>query len=190
MIYTYEELLKKKEKGEKLDWNNISKDQLMKLFFEENISDRLIADLYGVTKGKVTYKRNKVEVTFNSKDYYNLAYEAIKKEHPELINNAKNNLLRESNIESVSIALTHYLFRNGPVEDIHENGQLSQEDMKTLNKYMVNRIAGLLKMIHNNDWIKLELLLEYNSRYGKDWDKVECDTSEADRLYEMLCSRK
>ena len=37
--------------------------------------------------------------------------------------------------------MTHYAFRNGPVEDMHANGQLSQQDMKTLNKYMVNRIC-------------------------------------------------
>ena len=188
MIYTYEDLLNKKEHGEKLEWDNISKEQLMELFFAENISDRIIADLYDVTKEKVKYKRNKLEVTFNSKDYYKIIYKSIKEEHPELIKNAKDNLLKKENIENISIALTHYIFRNGPVENMHSAGKLTEEDMKILNKYMVNHIAGLLKMVYDNDWLLLEMLLEAYKYYGKDWDKVEFDTSEVDKLYEIICS--
>ena len=44
---------------------------------------------------------------------------------------------------------------------MHANDQLSENDMKTLNKYMVNRIAGLLTAIADNNWLQLELLLSY-----------------------------
>lgn len=189
MMYSYKELEQKKNSGEKLDWNNISKDQLRHLFFLDNIPDSLIAKLYDVTKNKVTYKRKKLGITFNSKDYYNLIYSEFKKEHKDLIDKIKNDLLQESKIETISIALTHYLFRNGPVEDMHTNGKLNQEDMKTLNKYMVNRLAGLLKLICDNDWIKIALLLERYNLYGKDWDKIEYDTSEIDQIYEMMINR-
>jgi len=47
MIYTYEELSKEKEEGKKLDWENISRDQLANLFIVENIPTSLIAELYG-----------------------------------------------------------------------------------------------------------------------------------------------
>ena len=53
----YEELRKRKESGEKLDWNKISKDELKELF-DENIPDSMIAELYEISKSKVTYKRN------------------------------------------------------------------------------------------------------------------------------------
>ena len=74
---------------------------------------------------------------------------------------SKERLLNEKNIDTISIALTHYLFRNGPVEDMHRDGKLSQNDMKTLNKFMANRIAGLLQTINKAEWLKLELLLNY-----------------------------
>ena len=74
-------------------------------------------------------------------------------------------MLNKDNIDTISIALTHYLFRNGPVEDMHSEGKLSQEDMKTLNKFMVNRIAGLLQIINKEEWLKIELLLDYYNTY-------------------------
>ena len=78
---------------------------------------------------------------------------------------SKERLLNKDNIDTISIALTHYLFRNGPVEDMHSEGKLSQEDMKTLNKFMVNRIAGLLQIINKEEWLKIELLLDYYNTY-------------------------
>ena len=31
---------------------------------------------------------------------------------------------------------------------MHADGKLTQEDMKTLNKYMVNRLTGILSAVH------------------------------------------
>ena len=50
---------------------------------------------------------------------------------------------------SISLRLTHYAFRNGSVEDMYTNAKLTQEDMKTINKYMVNRLAGILSAAYN-----------------------------------------
>ena len=63
---------------------------------------------------------------------------------------------------------------------MHAGGQLSEKDMKTLNKYMVNRIAGLLTTIADNNWLNLELLLSYYGLFGTEWDKAEPDTYEID----------
>ncbi len=52
--------------------------------------------------------------------------------------------------------------------------------MKTLNKYMVNRIAGILTTIADNNWLQLELLLSYYRLFGTEWDKVEPDMEEID----------
>ena len=54
------------------------------------------------------------------------------------------NGMSDSEINDLSRALTHYCFRNGAVEDIHTSGNLTEADMKKLNKYIHNRIAGLL----------------------------------------------
>lgn len=188
MIYTYEELLKQKKEGKKLDWDNISGDQLSKLFFVENIPNSLIAELYGVSSNKVRYKREKLDIKIGSTDYYKNLYKELMKEHPELEIKAKENLLQEKNIPLIAKAITHYIFRNGPVEDMHADGKFSQEDMKTLNKFMVNRIAGILKLALNGEWTKLELMVETLKYYGSNWDEVECDTEEIDEVFKIKCS--
>jgi hypothetical protein len=52
--------------------------------------------------------------------------------------------LSESNIEYINgmaKGLTGFAFRNGPIEDMHSRGQLSERDMKVLNKFMVEKLA-------------------------------------------------
>lgn len=170
----YEELIEtRKNRGEKLEWNNISKEELEELF--ENCSDNMIAELYEVSKSQVTLKREKWDIK-------QINY-TIKHFSKKLNQDSKERLLKKDNIDMISIALTYYLFRNGPVEDIHTSGKLSQEDMKTLNKFMVNRIAGLLKTINSGEWLKLEMLLNYYSLFGQDWDKPIPDTDEIDNIY-------
>ena len=96
----------------------------------------------------------------------------------KLNSDSKERLLKRENIDIISKAITHFIFRNGPVEDMHANHQLSEKDMKTLNKYMVNRIAGLLTTIADNNWLQLEQLLAYYGIFGSGWDKAEPDMEE------------
>lgn len=188
----YQELIDKKNKGEELDWNNIKKEELEELF--RNHSNNAIAELYGVSGYKFKKQREK----WNIKQY-NYAIEAAFKEFFSDENNrilyensniiSKERLLSEDNRDFIPIALTHYLFRNGPVEDMHADGKLSQDDMKTLNKFMVNRIAGLLQVINNGEWLKLELLLNYYRNFGTNWDKPIPDTEEIDLNYSDLMNK-
>lgn len=178
----YEVLLERKNKGETLLWKDITKDELEKLF--EKRSDSMIAELYGVTKSQVKSKRDKwniKQINYIMKDFLsegnnNDLFKALNE-------SSKDRLLDKNNIDTISIALTHYLFRNGPVEDMHSDGKLSQSDMKTLNKFMVNRIAGLLKTLNNGDWLKLELLLNFYRLFGSEWDKPIPDTDEIDFIF-------
>jgi hypothetical protein len=43
---------------------------------------------------------------------------------------------------------------------------------------MVNRIAGLLTAIADNNWLQLELLISYYKLFGTEWDKAEPDMKE------------
>jgi len=45
-----------------------------------------------------------------------------------------------------------------------------------LNKYMVNRIAGILQLVKDEQWFKLVGLMELYKNFGTDWDKAEPDT--------------
>ncbi|QNB47796.1 hypothetical protein BR63_16900 [Thermanaerosceptrum fracticalcis] len=60
---------------------------------------------------------------------------------------ATSEILLKENISTIAKAITHFVFRNGPVENMHANRQLSQDDMKTLNKFMVNRLAYVFTLI-------------------------------------------
>lgn len=137
----YEELLSKREQ---LNWEEITKEEMQELF-DENIPDSMIADLYKINKSKVTYKRRKWDITRSSSIERQLKSFDIYKEINE---ESKNRLLDKKNMDKMAKALTHYLFRNGPVEDIHSEGKLSQSDMKKLNKYMVNKIGSILTCIY------------------------------------------
>lgn len=91
--------------------------------------------------------------------------------------------MNPKNIDGLAKALTHYIFRNGPVEDMHADGKLSEKDMQILNKYMVNRLAGILCALHENRWLQLELLYAYLQNYGKEWDIAEPDLKELDFIW-------
>jgi len=158
-------------------WNDINNEDLKRLYYGENLSDREIADLFGVTKSQVAYKRKKFGITLKNKAYQ----EFVEQNHElfeELNLKSKERLQRRENIDAISKAITHFAFRNGPIEDMHANNQLSEDDMKTLNKYMVNRISGLLTAIADNNWLQLELLLAYYRLFGTDWDEAEPDMEE------------
>lgn len=134
----------------KLLWDDITEEELRRLYYDENLSDSQISDLFGVTKGKVAYKRNKFGISIRNKVYQEFV-EQNNELFIKLNSDSKERLLRRENIDSISKAITHFAFRNGPIENMHSNNQLSENDMKTLNKYMVNRIAGLLTAIADNN---------------------------------------
>lgn len=185
MVYTYQELCQKKENGESLNWDEITKEQLESLFIAENIANNKIAKLYGVSDGTVRGKRTKWNIIkMGSAKYFYKRFEQNNLETFKNLNqSSKERILDSNNIDWVSKALTHYLFRNGPVEDMHANHQFSQEDMKVLNKYMVNRIAGLLKLAKDGQWLKIELMLSALKNYGVGWDPCEYDTKEIEMIF-------
>ena len=78
----------------------------------------------------------------------------------------------------LSKGITQFAFRSGPVEKIHSRGKLTQKDMETLNKDMVNRIAGLLTVISNGDIDKALKVLTFYASLSSDWDKVKPDIEE------------
>lgn len=86
--------------------------------------------------------------------------------------------LNEETIDSISKAITQYAFRSGPIEEMHANNQLSQKDMKKLNEYMANRIAGLLTAISNGDFDNVVKVLSFYATLSSGWDKVKPDVQE------------
>ena len=81
-------------------------------------------------------------------------------------------------IDMLSKGITQFAFRSGPAEKMHSRGKLTQKDMKTLNKYMVNRIAGLLTTISKGDIANVLKLLTFYVSLSSDWDSCKPDTEE------------
>ena len=165
----------------KLSWDDITEEELKHLKYDDKMSDSQIADLFGVSKGQVAYKRNKFGISIKENIYKDIM-EHNSERFEKFNMDSKERLLKRDNIDTISKAITHFAFRNGPIEDMHVNNQLSEDDMKKLNKYMVNRIAGLLTAITDNNWLQLDLLLSQYKYYGTDWDKAEPDLEEINTI--------
>ena len=89
-----------------------------------------------------------------------------------------NTKLDFETIDMLSKGITQYAFRSGLVEEMHSKGKLTQKDMKTLNKFMVNRIAGLLTTISNGDISNVLKVLTFYASLSSDWDSCKPDTEE------------
>lgn len=172
-----------------MKWEQVDKRELERLYYEENLPDSIIAERFNVSKSEVKKKRklynismrmHSIDVAFS--EYPGAADIKFQEEVPDLLSQdtlnslnqrAKERLVQRENIDAISKALTNYIFRLGPVENIHSNGQLSQEDMKALNKYMVNHLAWVLTRAFEGDWLRLELLFNALVDYGKTWDPAD-----------------
>lgn len=58
-------------------------------------------------------------------------------------------------IHKLSVVTTHYAFRNGPVENMHAQGKLSQSTMMKLNKFIVNRLAYIFTLMLDDNEMKV-----------------------------------
>lgn len=184
MLYSYQELEEMKKGGVHLNWEEISQEQLEKLFIDEHIPNSVIANLYGVSSDSVRSKRRKWNISQNSAKYLYARYKDKNSSLFAILNtNSKERLWQEENIDYLAKAFTHYIFRNGPVEDMHVEGKFGEKDMMILNKYMVNKIAGLLKLAMDGEWLKIELLCNTLRYFGTKWDKAELDTKDIEMIF-------
>ena len=89
-----------------------------------------------------------------------------------------NTKLDFETIDMLSKGITQFVFCCGPAEEMHSRGKLTQTDMKTLNKFMTNRIAVLLTTILNGDVAKVLKVLTFYASLSSDWDSCKPDTEE------------
>ena len=81
-------------------------------------------------------------------------------------------------IDMLSKGITQFAFRSGPIEKMHAENKLTQNDMEILNKFMINRIAGLLQTIFNGDVEEALKVLSFYASLSLNWDKSIPDTKE------------
>lgn len=168
-------------------WKDVTAQELESLY--GTMSCKEIATRFQVPVERVRYRLKKHGIT-KVKAFYRQIYQENEGLMQQLNEQAKGRLLaQEGNIDRFAKAITHYAFRNGPVEAMHGDGKLTQEDMKTLNKYMVDRLSGLLVKVMEGEWLQIELLLAYYHSFGLDWDKAQADTLEFDQQWQNFRSK-
>ena len=83
----------------------------------------------------------------------------------------------EELLQTLSRALTHLVYRNTIVEDLHAEGaRLDDETMKIINKEVNNRIYTLLNWYfseNEEDRAFVAQLVSFSSMFGSNWDKAE-----------------
>ncbi|MFB6468851.1 hypothetical protein ACE38V_19015 [Cytobacillus sp. Hz8] len=101
-------------------------------------------------------------------------------------------MLTDDNITKIAKAITHFIFRNGPIEDMHAdvNKNITDKDMKILNKYMVNRLAYIIILIKENRWFELNFLVnQFDFLFGQNWDNAKPDDGGMGKLLEEKLDR-
>ena len=101
----------------------------------------------------------------------------------ELIEAEKRKMLSEEGVEgfleliggkdyisTLSKALTHYCFRNGPVETMHQDGKLTDADMMILNKFMVDKLGCFFMLMGCEGYTTINNLLAWHKECGRGWD--------------------
>jgi hypothetical protein len=164
-----------------LDWNAITPEELRDL--NAKMSDSRIAEMYDVTVGKVRYKRKKFGINLMDRLWAGLNAKEGEAALPfnEI---AGRMLLEKSNVDMMAKAITQYAFRSGVVENMHGEGKLDDADMKELNVFFANRMAGILVKAFDGEWLQILLLFEFYKTLAADWDAVEPDVKEFELEFE------
>lgn len=158
------------------DIRELTKEKLHDLYINKGMLRSQIADMYGISKSKVSYLLSKYDIKLYKKRIEDSLLEMRQNMGEDEFNKAMLAIIRIDKLftlEDISKALAHYCFRNGPIEDMHSNGQLSQKDMKTLNIFCVNKIYTFFKLMLDNDKEKLFEIIKYNSLCGSEWNPPE-----------------
>ncbi|MDD4796769.1 MAG: hypothetical protein PHO66_03260 [Eubacteriales bacterium] len=182
----YTQYLARKEEGTLSPWESLTKAELRKLYSNPAVFDTDVARLFDISVSKVRYRRKKYGLDRQHIGFLKFFGDAKNPQLRQLQQGAKDRLFGD--IDQLAIGLAHYFFRNGPVEDMHANGQLSDDDIKTLNKYIVDRIARALLLATESRWLELEVLLAFYMEYGAGGDKPDRDLSEIDNALALLSS--
>ena len=169
-------------------WENITKDELWELCVEKGYVDSMIAQIYGVTKGQVAYKRKKMGIT---QDVMLIENIINNKDRLAEFNIGAKNLLSCTGISQISIALTNYVFRNGIVENMHSAKKTEDKDIRILSKCLNNKLATLVYLLKENEWYKLLSVVQKFSINSSGLNEPEIEIEEVndickDALKEIL----
>lgn len=98
-------------------------------------------------------------------------------------------------INKLAKAMTGYCFRNGPVENFHAAKCLTSEQMKELDIFMVDRLGFCLRLLSEQNFDDLDVLLGFHYVLCRNWNDVDFsvgdnELAELKRIADMANKRK
>jgi hypothetical protein len=99
----------------------------------------------------------------------------------------KNNIPKEY-ISRISKASTYFSFRNGPIKKFYEEGKLTDDEFKEIQKYMENHLAYLFNvLLEENDLKKFDLIISTMDKfYINDNENIQIEDDGFDNFYNNL----
>ena len=91
-------------------------------------------------------------------------------------------------IKNITKASTYFIFKNGPVKKLQEEGKLTAEEVKEMQVYMQNHLAYLYNvLLEENNLKKFDLVVgTMNNFYVNDNENIELCDDGFDKFFEVL----
>lgn len=93
-------------------------------------------------------------------------------------------------IIKITKASAYFIFRNGPVKKLYDEGKLEDKDIKGMQEYMQNHLAYLFNiLLEENDLKKFDLIVSTMDKfYISDNEEINLDDDGFDNFYNNLFS--
>lgn len=101
------------------------------------------------------------------------------------------NVTAEEYIKNITKASTYFIFRNGPINRLYEEGKIRDEDFKDIQVYMQNHLAYIYNiLLKENNINKFDLIIStMNKFFVNDDTEITMQDDGFDKIYKELFSR-
>lgn len=98
------------------------------------------------------------------------------------------NRIPKDYIIRITKASTYFIFRNGPIKRLYEEGKLKDSDVKEMQKYMQNHLSYLYNvLLEENNLKKFDLIVATMDKfYINDNEEIQLEDDGFDNFYNKL----
>lgn len=121
-MYKFKELHTQKNEGQALIFSDLSEEDLKDIIVHEGVKIAEIAELFNID---IQLVEKKAQYAVEVDKFLNKQYERFMS-NKKFNAFAKKQLFKDQDTNMISKALTHFAFRNGPVEDMHADGEIKK----------------------------------------------------------------
>lgn len=91
-------------------------------------------------------------------------------------------------LDEISKATSYFVFRNGPIKDLYNQGKITDEEIKEIQCYMQNHLAYLYNvLLEENNLQKFQLVMgSMKSFYVNDQSEIKMDDDGFDNIFKSL----